>query len=328
MSVFLGLFPTNPAGTVPNGPQLTRELSAGGITASVAWDAEALQVSLTGASPLSPADYAIAAAAVLAHAGVAVVTSYNPTLMPTAVTATVAVLAACTYDNGTSGVGAKLTANANGALTVDTRSVITNDVILVKTQADAKQNGLYVVTAPGTAGTPFVLTRHAAMNSANQFESALIFISRLSTTNPGALYKSEPNAFPYTVGTSECHYTAVLGSGGGGGTSPVIASSNDIAAQTGTNTIITYAAPADGTYLVGSYILNTAGFGGTTITIAWTDIHGNAQSVSPPSTVGAGPSSHGAISIRAKSGTNIVVSVAGGGGVTYDAGGDANYMGR
>lgn len=73
--------------------------------------------------------------------------------------ATAAALPSCTYNNGTSGVGATLTATANGALSVDGVAVATNDRILVKNQASGAQNGIYVVTATGSAGTPFVLTR-------------------------------------------------------------------------------------------------------------------------------------------------------------------------
>lgn len=46
--------------------------------------------------------------------------------------ATTTALPSCTYNNGTSGVGATLTATANGALTIDTVQVTTNYHVLVK----------------------------------------------------------------------------------------------------------------------------------------------------------------------------------------------------
>lgn len=64
-----------------------------------------------------------------------------------------------TYDNGTAGVGATLTANANGALSIDGVAPAVNDRVLVKNQTLAVQNGIYVVTAVGDAGNPYVLTR-------------------------------------------------------------------------------------------------------------------------------------------------------------------------
>jgi len=73
--------------------------------------------------------------------------------------ATTAALPSCTYNNGTSGVGATLTATANGALTVDSVLTVVNNRILVKNQASGGQNGIYVVTQVGSAGTPFILTR-------------------------------------------------------------------------------------------------------------------------------------------------------------------------
>jgi hypothetical protein len=74
------------------------------------------------------------------------------------------------YANGTSdstgglGVGATLTASVNGALVLDGFGVTTNQRILVKDQADAKQNGIYVTTNPGDAVTKWVLTRATDFN--------------------------------------------------------------------------------------------------------------------------------------------------------------------
>jgi len=74
--------------------------------------------------------------------------------------ATTAALPASTYANGTLGVGATLTANANGALAAqDGVTLIVNDRLLVKNQAAGLQNGLYKVTQVGDGGTPFILTR-------------------------------------------------------------------------------------------------------------------------------------------------------------------------
>ena len=76
--------------------------------------------------------------------------------------ATAAALPACTYSNGTAGVGATLTGDANGRLTVDGSPQTTGKSVLVKNQADAKQNGIYYITAQGVDGSaPFVLTRRS-----------------------------------------------------------------------------------------------------------------------------------------------------------------------
>lgn len=60
-----------------------------------------------------------------------------------------------------SGSPATLTANANGALTVDDVSLTAGDRVLVKNESGAseKYNGMYEVTSAGSAGTPWVLDR-------------------------------------------------------------------------------------------------------------------------------------------------------------------------
>lgn len=73
--------------------------------------------------------------------------------------ATDAPLPAATYNNGTSGFGATLTADANGLLEVDGVEVQAGWRILVKDQANAAHNGIYVVTDTGSASDPFILTR-------------------------------------------------------------------------------------------------------------------------------------------------------------------------
>lgn len=63
------------------------------------------------------------------------------------------------YTNGTAGVGAKLTATANGAIQVDGESPAYLDRILVWQQSNAVENGIYDVTVVGDSSTPFELTR-------------------------------------------------------------------------------------------------------------------------------------------------------------------------
>lgn len=88
--------------------------------------------------------------------------SAYPTWRPAATVITAAPLSACTYNNGASGVGATLTADANGALTIDGAAFPFLDVgwrVLINDQVDQTENGVYVVTDLGSAGTPWVLTR-------------------------------------------------------------------------------------------------------------------------------------------------------------------------
>lgn len=94
--------------------------------------------------------------------------------------ATTAALPACTAAGA--GVGKTLTANANGALSVDSQPVALNDRVLVKNQAATGDNGVYVVTAIGDAGTRFVLVR--AIDFDETTELAVGDIVAVGQTNP------------------------------------------------------------------------------------------------------------------------------------------------
>ena len=59
-----------------------------------------------------------------------------------------------------------LTATANAALIVDGIPVAVNNRVLVHDQTDARENGIYTVTAIGSAGSPWVLTRALDFNQA------------------------------------------------------------------------------------------------------------------------------------------------------------------
>jgi hypothetical protein len=64
-----------------------------------------------------------------------------------------------TYDNGSSGDGATLTAGANARLNLDGANAVTGTRVLVKNQVNATHNGVYDVTEQGSVSVPWVLTR-------------------------------------------------------------------------------------------------------------------------------------------------------------------------
>jgi hypothetical protein len=65
-----------------------------------------------------------------------------------------------TYNNGASGVGATITnAGTQAALVIDGITLSVNDRVLIYTQADATQNGVYTVTNVGSGSTNWVMTR-------------------------------------------------------------------------------------------------------------------------------------------------------------------------
>lgn len=130
---------------------------------------------------------------------------------PSAVLATAAALPACTYANGASGVGSTLTATGNGALTVDGTAVTTGMRIVVKNQVAALQNGVYTVTAPGSAGTPYVLTRAVDFDVPAEIPGAFVFVE-IGTTN-GATGWTVASAGPFTIGTTAIPWTQFSGAG-------------------------------------------------------------------------------------------------------------------
>ncbi len=95
--------------------------------------------------------------------------------------ATAAALAAVTAAG--SGVGKTLTANANGALTVDGVAAANGNRVLVKNQVTTADNGIYVVTDAGSAGTPFILTRSTDADQNSEVTAGMFMFVAEGTVN-------------------------------------------------------------------------------------------------------------------------------------------------
>ncbi len=101
-----------------------------------------------------------------------------------AVVATTANLSDTTYDNGTAGVGATITRNANfEALSIDNVTVSTNDRVLVKNQTDAAENGIYVVTNTGSGAAAYVLTRAADFDESDEMVVGALLVVQSGAVN-------------------------------------------------------------------------------------------------------------------------------------------------
>lgn len=125
--------------------------------------------------------------------------------------ATVAALPSVTYANGSSGVGATLTATANGALTIDGTSPAANARVLIKDQVQQAHNGVYVVTATGGAGAPFVLTRATDADTSTEVRPGLfVFVTNGATlVNSGWVLQVAANP---TIGTTALPFAQFSGS--------------------------------------------------------------------------------------------------------------------
>ena len=142
---------------------------------------------------------------------------------------TAALSAAYTYANGTAGVGATITANAVGTLTIDGYTFVSGDAgkrILIKnetgafsnnTTPSAAFNGIYTLTTAGTASVAFVLTRATdydtsgtGINEINQGDFILVL---LGTANANTAWVQQARV-PIAVGTTSLLFTQFSSAGG------------------------------------------------------------------------------------------------------------------
>ena len=166
------------------------------------------------------------------------------------VCATTSALPAYVYANGTAGVGATLTASANGAFpAVD--GVTLNTIgqrILVKneTAGNLPYNGIYTLTTVGTVGTPWVLTRAADFNTATANVPGTIqggaYLFCVQGTNNAVTQWFLTNATAITVGTTGLTWGQSNASSVYTGSNGVTVSGSAISANlTGTTTLETVA---------------------------------------------------------------------------------------
>lgn len=125
--------------------------------------------------------------------------------------ATVVALPANTYNNGSNGQGATLTANAVGALSADGVALNVDDRLLVMDEAAAANNGIYTVTSPGGVASVYVLTRATDMDKSTEFPGAFTFVE-LGTANSGAGFVLATDG-PINVGTTALAFTQFSGAG-------------------------------------------------------------------------------------------------------------------
>jgi len=110
-----------------------------------------------------------------------------------------------TYNNGTSGVGANLTATTNGVLSLD-GSPAAAQRVLIKDQTANVQNGVYTVTVVGTAGTPFILTRATDYDTSSEIAAGDGFYVISGSTQNNTTWVQQ-TAAPVTIGTTGIVFT-------------------------------------------------------------------------------------------------------------------------
>lgn len=142
--------------------------------------------------------------------GAASAASVSAWKSPSVRCATTAALPACAYANGSSGVGATLTGNSNGALSAQDGITLTvGQDLLVKDQASGQHNGIYDLTQVGTAGLPFILTRRTDADSASELLAATVAVTE-GTVNADKVFLCTANA-TITVGTTALPWRDISG---------------------------------------------------------------------------------------------------------------------
>lgn len=134
-------------------------------------------------------------------------------------TVSTAALPAYTYANGSSGSGATMTANANGAfpalggasLTAQTLGGNTvNDrntsLFLFLHGASASDNGVYMLTQQGSGGTPWIATRVTGYDTASTIPGSTVFVIGGLRAGSAWCYK---NTTTITVGTTGLYWKCI-----------------------------------------------------------------------------------------------------------------------
>lgn len=113
------------------------------------------------------------------------------------------------YNNGTNGLGATITASANGAIgTIDGASVSVGSRILLRAQTDTTENGIYTVTNVGGSSTKWVVTRavDADNNPAGELATGDFCFVTSGSTNASKGYILSTTG-TITIGTSNITYS-------------------------------------------------------------------------------------------------------------------------
>ena len=113
-----------------------------------------------------------------------------------------------TYDNG----AGTLTADSNGAISIDGVTLVANDRVLVKDQTTQTQNGFYKVTTVGDGSTAFVLTRTPDADSASEITGGAFTFVEEGTANADNGYVATHNGEP-TLGTTNITFDQFSGAG-------------------------------------------------------------------------------------------------------------------
>jgi hypothetical protein len=118
-----------------------------------------------------------------------------------------------------------LLASSNGTLVVDGTTVTTGMRVLVQNEANGANNGLYVVTNPGSGSAEYVLLRASDMSTGTQVPGAFTFVEGGNTN---------ANSGFVVGGTTPISFTQFSGAGEIGAGTALTKTGNTLAVSVGT----------------------------------------------------------------------------------------------
>ena len=109
------------------------------------------------------------------------------------------------YNNGSSGIGAFLSASISGTLgSIDGVTLVVGDHFLVKNQTNQIQNGVYNVISTGSASGYYILSRSLSSDTTEELDSQIV-IPSFGTTNRGGIFAQTTNN--PVIGNDNIFYT-------------------------------------------------------------------------------------------------------------------------
>jgi hypothetical protein len=123
-----------------------------------------------------------------------------------------------TYNNGTGGVGATLTATSNGAFPeidgITLSSIVPGqNGVLVKNQTNSAHNGRYNLTQVGSESLPWILTRCGLCDQASEIPGSYTFVKRGTINSGSGWVQIVSNPTTFVVGTDSITCFQFSGSG-------------------------------------------------------------------------------------------------------------------
>lgn len=141
-------------------------------------------------------------------------------------------LPAIVYANGSSGVGATLTAVGFGALSFDGSTPSVGDRVLIKNQVTTFQNGIYTVTVVGGVATLFILTRATDFDQSSDIETGGSCFITTGTTLSATTWAYTGIDNP-VMGTDAITFVQTAGQGALSAGDGITITGNSIAVTTG-----------------------------------------------------------------------------------------------